>query len=318
MSSSILQSGTQAVPDSQTRPSHFQLVFSQTLTTPAVLDYTYSGSGTISDPYLVDWLPNDPKNPHSIVPRMKWLITLIMAFGTLSVTLSSSVVSATLPQIEEAFSVSPELAIASVSLFVLGFAIGPMTWAPLSELYGRQVIYLVAFSGATLFSGLAIVSKNIETLLVMRFFAGLFGASAIVNSAGVISDIFVARERGLAIMVYTSAPFLGPAIGPLCGGYLAQAGGWKWVAALPTILTGVMLLLGAVFVPETYTPYLLIRRAKQLSCKTGKVYKSKLEVGKPEKTTLLVFREAIGRPWTILLFEPIVLALSVYSAIGWC
>lgn len=296
--------------------SHINLVLSQTLLTPLVLNHAYPGSGTNEDPYEVDWLPSDPKNPYAIASGMKWWITLIMSFGTLSVSLSSSAFSSALPQLQTDFHISSELSVASVSLFVLGFAIGPMVFAPLAELYGRQVVYAGTFFASTLFGGASIASPNIQTLLVLRFFAGTFGSSAIVNSAGVISDIFVTEERGLAVMVYTAAPFLGPTLGPVVSGFLAQAGGWKWVDGLTVIFTGVMFILGVVFVPETYTPYLLARRAQKLSKQTGKVYISKLEKGKPKKTALGVFYNAIARPWVILLFEPIMLTLSIYSAIG--
>ncbi|KAI1348975.1 polyamine transporter 3 [Xylaria sp. FL0043] len=284
---------------------------------PQVTSYVYPGSGTEEDPYLVDWIPGDVKNPYDIATRMKWWITLIMSFGTLAVSISTSSFSSALPQLQADFHVSAELSIASVSLYVLGFAIGPMVFAPLAELYGRQKVYAAAFSLTTLFGGASIASSNIQTLLVLRFFAGTFGSSAIVNSAGVISDIFVTEERGLAVMVYTSAPFLGPTLGPVVSGFLAQAGGWKWVDGLTVIFTGVMFFLGLVFVPETYTPYLLIRRAQKLSKSTGEVYISKLEKGKPKKTARNVFYNGIARPWVILLFEPIVLALSIYSAIAY-
>jgi MFS family permease len=300
----------------RTKVSHFKLVLSQTLMSPEVVDHVYPGSGSDEDPYLVDWLPDDVKDPYGISKGIKWWITVIMSFGTLAISLSSSVFSSALPQIQADFHVSAELSIASVSLFVLGFAIGPMVFAPMAELYGRQIVYALTFFSSTLFGGASIASTNIQTLLVLRFFAGTFGSSAIVNSAGVISDIFVTEERGLAVMVYTAAPFLGPTLGPVVGGFLAQAGGWKWVDGLTVIFTGVMFILGLIFVPETFTPYLLIRRANKLSKRTGKVYISKLEQGKPKKTAGSVFKVAIARPWTILFFEPIVLVLSIYSAIG--
>ncbi|OTB04128.1 hypothetical protein M426DRAFT_320975 [Hypoxylon sp. CI-4A] len=297
------------------KPSHFQLVLSQTHMTPEVINHAYPGSGTEQDPYLVDWIPGDAKNPYEIDVGMKWFITMIMAFGTLSVSLSSSAFSGGLPQVEQDLNVGSELGILSVSLFVLGFAIGPMAWAPMAELYGRQIVYAVMFFLTTLFGGASIASSNIQTLLVLRFLTGTFGASSIVNSAGVISDMFVARERGLAVMVYSSAPFLGPTLGPICSGFLAQSGGWKWVDGLTVIFTGVMFVLGVVFVPETYTPYLLIRRAGKLSKISGKVYMSKLEAGKPKKTASGVFWSAIARPWIILFFEPIVMVISIYAAV---
>lgn len=296
--------------------SHLQLVISQVLITDEVLNYQYPGSGTEEDPYAVDWLPNDPRNPLNMAGGVKWLITVIMAFGTLAVSFSSTAFAGTIIQIQEDFESSTELAVLSVSLFVLGFALGPMSWAPMSELYGRQLIYAIMFGLVTIFGGASIGSPNIQTLLVLRFFAGVFGASSIVNSAAVISDMFVARERGLAVMVYTSAPFLGPTLGPIAGGFLGQYGGWRWVDAMTVIFTGVLWIVGLVLVPETYTPYLLIRRASKLSKMTGKLYKSKLELEQPKKTASELFNTAIARPWIILFFEPIVLVLSIYSAIG--
>jgi MFS family permease len=301
---------------SRPRPSHFSLVFSQTYVTPEVINYSYPGAGTEDDPYLVDWIPDDPRNPYNLPTATKWGITMIMAFGALAVSLSSTAFAGTIPQVQQDFDVSPQLAVASISLFVLGFAIGPMTWAPISETYGRQILYGVMFTLVTVFGAAAITSPNIGTLLVLRFFAGAFGASSIANSAAVIFDIFVAKERGLAMMMYTSAPFLGPTLGPICGGFLGQYAGWKWVDAFTAIFTGVMLILGVLFVPETYTPHLLYRRARKLSKMTGKVYKSKLEAGQPEKTVAEVLKVAITRPWAILFFEPIVLSITIYSSIG--
>lgn len=307
-----------------TKTSHLRLVLSQSYMTSEAINHTFPGSGTETDPYLVDWLSEDRRNPHSIAIGMKWLITMIMAFGTLSVSMSSSIFSGALPQISDDFGISRELSVASISLFVLGFAVGPMSWAPLSELYGRQIIYAATFTLATLFGGASIASSNIATLLVLRFFAGVFGSSAIVNAAGVISDMFEARERGLAVMAYSSAPFLGPTLGPICGGFLSQSAGWRWVDGLTVIFTGVMLILGVVFVPETYSPYLLKRRADCLSKIHGKTYISKLEAGKPKRTARIVLGNAIARPWAILFLEPIVTLLSIYSSIGqynaivWC
>lgn len=302
--------------DNKPKVSHLKFVLSQTLITDDVLKHKYAGTGTDEDPYVVDWIPGDARNPMTMSGRMKWIITIIMALGTLSVSFSSTAFSGTLRQIQEDFHTSSELAILSVSLFVLGFAIAPMTWAPMAELYGRQIIYAIMFTLVTVFGAASIGSQNIQTLLVLRFFAGVFGSSSIVNSAGVIADVFVAKERGLAMMVYSSAPFLGPTIGPIAGGFVGQYGGWRWVDGMTVIFTGLLWILGIIFVPETYTPYLLIQRAKKLSSMTGQVYRSKLEVGKPHKAVGPTLRTAVARPWVILFFEPIVLLLSIYAAIG--
>lgn len=301
---------------SSTKIPHYRLVLSQTLITDNVIQHPYSGSGTAPDPFIVDWIPSDARNPMKMAQGMKWVITVIMALGTLSVTFASTAFAGALPQIQQDLHASLELSVLSVSLFVLGFAIAPMTWAPVSEHFGRQGLYAIMFGLLTIFGAASIGSQNIQTLLALRFLAAVFGSSSIVNSAGVITDMFVAKERGLAMMVYSSAPFLGPTIGPIAGGFVAQYGGWRWVDGMTVIFTGSIWILGMVFVPETYTPYLLVQRAKKLEQRTGKKYVSKLEIGKEEVKASATLRKAIARPWIILFFEAIVLLLSIYSAIG--
>ena len=123
-----------------TRTSHFKLVFDQILLTNEVRNHDYPGSGTIEDPYVVDWIPHDPKNGFHLSPGMKWLIVMICAFNTLACSFASTVFVGAFFQVEDYFHISEEVAILTVALFVLGFAVGPVIWGPLSELYGRQAI----------------------------------------------------------------------------------------------------------------------------------------------------------------------------------
>jgi MFS family permease len=98
-------------------------------------------------------------------------------------------------------------------MFVLGFAIGPLIWAPLSELYGRQRLFFFTYMGLTAFNAGAAGAPNIAGLIVMRFFAGSFGSAPLTNAGGVIADMFSAKERGIATSIFAMAPFLGPSLG---------------------------------------------------------------------------------------------------------
>jgi MFS family permease len=294
----------------------YRLIVSRSLVTDEVLNHQYNGSGTAEDPYRVEWLENDHRNPLLFPSWIKWLITFLMSVATLSTSFSSSALSGASPQIIAEFKSSKELTIADTSLFVLAFAIGPAIWAPLSELYGRQSIFIITFMMTTLFSGAIIASQNITTILVLRFFAGAFGSSILANGGGVISDIFTARERGLAAVLYLTVPFLGPSIGGIAAGFVSAAAGWRWLEGLITILNGIAFIAGLLLVPETYAPFLLQRRAAKLSKITGKVYKSRLEIENGHKTTGQIFRTTIVRPLVLLFREPIVFSLSIYMAIS--
>jgi hypothetical protein len=81
------------------------------------------------------------------------------------------------------------------------------------------------------------------------------------------------------------------------------------------IFTGVIWLICAFFLPETYAPVLLRKRAAALSKKTGNVYKSSQDAEQGTKSVGSVFKTALTRPWILLFREPIVFLLSIYMAI---
>ena len=127
------------------------------------------------------------------------------------------------------FEASQTLVTAGVSLYVLGFAVGPLFWAPLCEIHGRQIIFVISYGMYVVFSAACTADHGIATLLVLRFFCGTFGSSPLTNAGGVISDVFRPDERAIAMAFFSLAPSLGPTLGPFIGGYLAEGQGWRWV-----------------------------------------------------------------------------------------
>lgn len=115
-------------------------------------------------------------------------------------------------------------------------------------------------------------------------------------------------------MILFHSRFAGPALGPIIGGYLGQSAGFRWVMGLLAIYACLMTLVGFLVHSETYAPLLLRRRAEKLCIATGKKFISKLDVGK-ETSFIRELKLALTRPWLLLLAEPIVLILSLYSAI---
>ena len=102
-------------------------------------------------------------------------------------------------------------------------------------------------------------------------------------------------------------------IGPVAGGYLAEAEGWRWIFWVLSIAGGVIATFSIIFMRETYEPVLLQRLTNKLCKETGNdKLRSKLDLGITKKE---VFKRAIVRPTKMLLFSPIVLALSVYMAV---
>ncbi|KAH0489765.1 hypothetical protein TgHK011_001264 [Trichoderma gracile] len=275
----------------------------------------YDGAGTTSDPVIVEFYSDDPENPMNFPPMKKWFIILIVTISVFAVTLTSSAYSGSADEVLAEFQCSTELFSLGISLYVLGFAIGPALWAPLSELYGRKILFVTTHACMVAFVGASAGSGSMPTLLVFRFLAGMFGASPLTNSGGVIADMFPAAQRGLAMIFFCTAPFMGPVLGPMIGGFISMKAGWRWVQGVCSIFIGIVWIAGSILVPETYGPVLLNQRAAQLSKTTGKRYQSALQQRHDTSASTEVFRKALMRPWVLLFREPIVLIAATYLAI---
>jgi multidrug resistance protein len=131
-----------------------------------------------------------------------------------------------------------------LSIYILGFAFGPLVIAPLSEIYGRSPLYNAGNALFIIFSVGAALSNSIGMLMAFRFLMGLAGAVPITIGSGSIADIMPVEKRGRAMSAWALGPLLGPCIGPVAGGYMIEAIGWRWVYWLvailvwPTILSG--------------------------------------------------------------------------------
>lgn len=93
---------------------------------------------------LVDFdSKDDPYQPLNWPFQKKAITTILYGFTTCWITFASAIYSSGLGQIAKDFQVSTEVAASGVSLIVFGFGLGPLIWAPLSEVYGRKWVVVV-------------------------------------------------------------------------------------------------------------------------------------------------------------------------------
>lgn len=105
-----------------------------------------------------------------------------------------------------------------------------MFLSPLSELFGRRIILNIATAVFVLFQIGCALSPNIASLIVFRAITGMGGSACLTIGGGVISDLFEPEQRGLAMSVFSFGPLFGPTIGPICGGFITEGAGWRWVS----------------------------------------------------------------------------------------
>lgn len=114
-----------------------------------------------------------------------------MGFTTLVSAFTSSIFSAATVEVSAAFGVSTEVGLLGLSFYVLGFATGPILWAPLSELRGRRLPLVGAMFGFSIFQIATAVGKDLQTVLISRFFGGVFGSCPLAVVAAVFSDVSI-------------------------------------------------------------------------------------------------------------------------------
>lgn len=189
-----------------------------------------------------------------------------------------------------------------------------MVFAPMSEMIGRKPVYTSTLLVAVVFLIPCAVAQNFATLVVCRAIAGVAFSAPMTLVGGTLADMWRNEERGVPMAAFSAAPFIGPAAGPLIGGFLSDAKGWRWLYWLQLILSGAAWVLLTFTVPETYTPTLLAMRAKRLREETkNKRYVTEEDLdSRPlgEKLRLFLFR-----PFQLLFLEPIVLLFSIYMSI---
>ncbi|EAA31306.1 MFS general substrate transporter [Neurospora crassa] len=270
---------------------------------------------TEQDPNIVDWDgPDDPENPMNWPDKKKWLNVAVLSILTIITPLGSSMFAPGVKKILVEFhETSSTTATFLVSIYILGFAFGPLLVAPLSEMYGRAPLYNFGNILFTIFTVGTALSKNTGMLLAFRFLMGLAGSVPITIGSGSIADCMTLENRGKAMSAWALGPLLGPCIGPIAGGYLIRAAGWRWVFWLITIIGGCLIPFSFFCLRETYAPVLLERKAARLRKETGNPnLRSKL-ASKVSATE--TFKIAIARPMKLLIFEPIITFMSLYVAI---
>ncbi|KAG6830992.1 hypothetical protein H0H92_013464 [Tricholoma furcatifolium] len=284
---------------------------------PTVATPQEASSGDI----IVDWEgPDDPANPKNWKYSRKWAATIVVSSFTFISPVSSSMIAPAALSVATDFGVTSSVIIAMMtSVFVLGYAVGPLVLGPLSEVYGRSRVLQLANLFYLVWNLACGFSKNKGQFIAFRFLSGLGGSAPLAIGGGVLGDVWRPEQRGQAMAIYTLAPLLGPVLGPVCGAWIAERSTWRWVFWSTTIADAAVQLLGLFYLQETFAPVLLERKAKAIlqtmdpeKAQSTKVYTVFEKQGKLSWGQLIT--KALVRPFVIFSQEYIVLLLGTYMA----
>ncbi|KAJ5682183.1 hypothetical protein N7462_005348 [Penicillium macrosclerotiorum] len=257
---------------------------------------------------------NDPLHPQNWPLRRKIAISIVLAYSTFVSSFASAIYSSAVSEIGPHFHISTEVAILGVTLYVLGFASGPTLWAPASELIGRRWPIIVGVFGYSIFTVGTATCKDVQTLMLTRFFAGFFAASPIAIVPAVFADIYNNQTRGVAIAMFAMAVFVGPFASPFTGGFITMSYlGWRWTMYIACIMGFFSTVLCLFFLKETYAPAILVEKATNLRRQTHnwgiRARQEEVELDWEELIT-----NNFSRPFRMLFTEPIVFLISLWMS----
>ncbi|KAK5660644.1 hypothetical protein OQA88_12007 [Cercophora sp. LCS_1] len=277
----------------------------------------YSDSGTEDDdePEIVAWEEKDPENPYNWPGRKKKGIVLITMMLIINSTMGSALPSNALPFIATEWHVeSEQQKVLPISVYLIGYILGPILWAPLSEQFGRRRLTIATFAMFTLFTMACALSPDWPVFLVFRLFTGIFASAPIAIVPGIIADTHGdPRSRGRSMGLFFATTLMGPLLAPIVSGYAAPTIGWRWSFWIGLIYAG-LTMFALAFLPETFGPVLLLRRARsvrKLDPTAHVVAPHELERKSLKELTTVV----LTRPIRMIITEPIVNTSCAYLAL---
>lgn len=252
--------------------------------------------------YEVFWEADDRENPRLWPLWYKGLSIVTISLGATVVSLFSTVYTSGIPGLEEEFHISKIVGLLGVFTYLLGMAMGIFVSAPLSEVLGRRPVYLVSMGIFLILVLPSALARNIEAILISRFFGGLFGSTIMGNSPASVNDIVSDKHRAAAFGVWSIGPTNGPVYGPIIGGFVFEYLGWRWTNWIVLIMGSAIFVLMCL-IKETYEPVILRHRAAKLRKETGNPkWWTRYDDGETLKTRL---RVGLSRPLVMLVTEPI-------------
>ncbi|MBT4043737.1 MAG: DHA2 family efflux MFS transporter permease subunit [Rhodospirillaceae bacterium] len=183
------------------------------------------------------------QNAEDIPALRRWAILFSITLATTQYAMAILVVSVLLPQMQGSLSATQD-EIAWVMIFnILATAVmTPMTgW--LAGRFGRRRVMLVSMAGFSLATVACGLSTSLPVLVLFRVAQGTFGAPLIPLGQAIVLDTFPKRQHGIATSVFGMAVVVGPVIGPMLGGILAETYGWP-AAFYMFVPFGIIALVG--------------------------------------------------------------------------
>lgn len=271
------------------------------------------------DAVMVSWEgEDDPENPYNWPIYQKAFFVFEIAFLTTSVYMALAIYTPAINELMEQFEIGQVVATLPLTLFVVGYGIGPMFFSPMSEnaVFGRTSIYITTLFIFFILQIPTALSKNIAGLCILRFLSGFFASPCLATGGASVCDVLPPAYGPVGLAVWSMGAVCGPSLGPLIGAAMAVAGGWRWTFWFMAIISGSSFLVLGFLLPESYGKTLLLRKAKRLRKITGNQnLTTPEEIANRTLSVREVVIDTLWRPLEVSVSEPVVLMINIYISL---
>ncbi|KUI67683.1 hypothetical protein VM1G_03590 [Cytospora mali] len=269
--------------------------------------------GSLDNVVLVNFQPGEPANPHNWAVAKKIYVVFVGSLLSINSTMGSSIPANEIPALQKVFKFpdGPQ-SILPATTYLIGFVLGPLVFAPLSEQYGRRFILIITLSLYIIFTMGTALAPNWAGFLIFRFLSGTFAAPPMSVTGGSIADVFPEKVvRGRANMLWSAATLVGPLAGPVISGYTYQYS-WRWGFWISMIYSGLCLV--TVFMqPETLATKILRDRAAKLN-REKHAHEYIAPADQHRLGVLATLKITTTRPLYLLCTEMLVALTCIYMA----
>ncbi|KAK4506311.1 hypothetical protein PRZ48_000041 [Zasmidium cellare] len=264
--------------------------------------------GPAEDFVLVDWSDDDPCHPRNWALWKKCFVTGQICLLCFAIYIGAAVYTSGLEGIRQRFGISETAALLGLTLYVLGYGIGPMLWSPVAEmpLIGRNPVYLLTLLAFVFFNFGVVYARN----------TGILGSPVLGTGGASLADMFRPQKRAYSITAFALANICGPTVGPIVGNWAAEFKGWTWPIWELIWISGFTFVFLFFFLPETMAENILYKRTLRLRKSNVQIrLKSQAEIDAADLKVTDILNTTLVRPFTLMIYEPIVLVLNLYLAL---
>src|SRR6185437_2003142 len=177
-------------------------------------------------------------------PVNKWLVTLSVTFGTLMGAIDTSIVAVATPHLSGSLGATVE----EITWVTTGFVIATVVVMPLTaflgRFFGQKRVYLFCLGLFVLGSALCGLARSLPMMVFCRALQGLGAGALQPTEQAILRQTFPPEEQGMAMALFGLAVVVGPAAGPVLGGYIIDNMSWPWIfyINLPVGLLGILMV----------------------------------------------------------------------------